>query len=95
MIVPSGKVDKSLGIHLQKIYRTQATDGTGQVERKDVVSISKFAALVERGRAAAMSLPEVRQDRVDQARAARANGSQPEGQSVASAMINGAVERQA
>jgi hypothetical protein len=95
MLVPSGSIDKSLGVHLQKIYRTQATDGPGQVERKDVVSISEFAAVVERGRAAAMSLPEVRQDRVDQARAALANGDQPEAQSVASAMINSAVEGQA
>lgn len=95
MIVPSGKVDKSLGIHLQKIYRTQATDGVAQAERKDVVSISKFASLVERGRAAAMALPEMRQDRVDQARAALAGGTLAEGPSIASAMMNAAIEGQA
>jgi hypothetical protein len=94
MIVPSGKVDKSMGIHLNKIYKTQPADEAGQVARKDVVSISKFAALVERGRAAAMSLPEVRQDRVDQARALLDSGAEPEAASMAAAMINSAVEGQ-
>lgn len=94
MIVPSGKVDKSMGIHLQRIYKMQAADEAGQVVRKDVVSISRFAALVERGRAAAMSLPEVRQDRVDQARAMMESGAEPEAGSLAAAIINSAVERQ-
>jgi hypothetical protein len=95
MIVPSGKVDKSMGIHLQKIYKMQTAGDAGQVGQKDIVSISKFAALVERGRTAAMSLPAVRQDRVDQARAALAEGNEPEAPGIASALINGAVERQA
>jgi anti-sigma28 factor (negative regulator of flagellin synthesis) len=94
MILPSGKVDKSMGIHLQKIYRTSASDEVGQVARKDVVTISKFAALVEKGRAAAMSLPDVRQDRVEQARAALAGGDSTDVSAVASAMISAAVEGQ-
>lgn len=95
MIVPTGKVDKSMGIHLNRIYKTTAADEAAQVGRSsDVVSISKHAALVERGRAAALSLPEVRQDKVEQARTALAENREPEAPSVATAMINGAVERQ-
>ena len=65
MIVPSGAVDKAMGIHLQKIYKTNAPGSADQIGSKDVVTISKFAALVEQGRQSALSLPEVRADRVE------------------------------
>lgn len=92
MIVPSGAVDKTMGIHLQKIYKSCSVTSTDQVASKDMVTISKFAALVERGRQVATSLPEVRADRVEQARAARAAGELPDANQLASAIIDAAVE---
>ena len=94
MIVPSGAVDKAMGIHLQKIYMTNATDSTDQIRCKDIATISKFAALVERGRQCALSLPEVREDLVQQARAAVEAGNLPSADALASAVINAAVEGQ-
>ena len=94
MIVSSGKVDKALGAHLHKVYKTQAPGAAEQGGAQDVVTISKFAELVERGRAAAMSLPDVRADRVEQARRTLDAGDLPGASSVAAAMINGAVEGQ-
>ena len=94
MIIPTGGVDKTLSVHLQRIYKTNATDAVERMSRRDVVSISKFSALVERGRACALALPEVREDLVAGARSALAGGAAPPAIDVASAMINSAVEGQ-
>ena len=92
MIIPSGRVDRSLGVHLQQIYKTNATSTVARASRSDVVTISKFSALVERGRAAALQLPEIRADVAARARDALLTGTAPSGGEVASAMIGAAVE---
>ena len=94
MIIPSGRVDGSLDVHLQKIYKTAATGTVARLSRSDVVTISRFSELVERGRACALALPEVRADVVARARAALFNGEAPAAGEIASAMINGAAEGQ-
>lgn len=94
MIIQTGHIDKALGVHLQRIYKTQATGAAERASRRDVVSISALSALVEHGRACAAALPEVRADRVELARAALRDGIEPDGGSIASAMINHAVEGQ-
>ena len=94
MNISTGGVDKTLGVHLQKIYKSGSTSATQRVGRRDAVSISKFSALVERGRAHAMSLPDVRADRISEARRSLELGEAPCTQDVASAMINHAVEGQ-
>ncbi len=92
MIIPTGGVDKALGVHLHRIYRTNAPSADGQVTRGDAVNISKFSALVELGRARAMSLPDVRAGRVEHARQCIELGELAQGEDIASAMINRAVE---
>lgn len=92
MIIRTGGVDKALGVHLQKIYNTQGADSVARADRRDAVTISKFSALVERGRACAMSLPDIRADRVSQARLSLEMGDEASGADIASAMINGAIE---
>ncbi len=94
MIIPTGGVDKALGTHLQKIYKTDAPGKAGQVSRSDAVNISKLSALVERGTAHAMSLPDVRAERVEHARRCIEHGDLANGGDIASAMINRAVEGQ-
>jgi len=94
MNISTGGVDKALGVHLQKIYKSNSTSGTQRVGRRDALSISNFSALVERGRAHAMSLPDARADRVSQVRKSLELGEMPRTQDVASAMINRAVEGQ-
>ena len=94
MIIPAGRVDGALGVHLQKIYNTNATNAVARASRSDVVTISKFSSLVEHGRRCALALPEVRDDVVSRARQTLLAGSAPDGTDIASAMINAAVEGQ-
>jgi hypothetical protein len=94
MIIPSGKVDSLASIHLQKIYKTAAPGTAARLSRSDAVTISRFSALVEHGRARARALPEVRADVVERARNALLTGAAPAAGDVASAMINAAVEGQ-
>ncbi len=60
MIDRTGGVDKALGVHLNKTYRINGANPDGRSARRDAVTISKFSALVERGRACAMALPAIR-----------------------------------
>ncbi|MCL5105764.1 MAG: flagellar biosynthesis anti-sigma factor FlgM [Armatimonadetes bacterium] len=92
MIIPTGGADKTLGVHLQKIHKTDSTTQVERASRRDVVSISKFSALIELGRSSAMALPDVRSDVVDKARQSMQDGTVPESRDIASAMINRAAE---
>ena len=92
MIDKTGGVDKAFGVHLNKTYKINGANPDGPAARRDAVTISKFSALVERGRACAMALPDVRADRVSQARSLLDTGEMPNTGDVASAIINSAVE---
>jgi len=94
MIDRTGGVDETLRVHLNKTYRIKGADPDGRLARRDAVTISKFSALVERGRECAMALPAVRADRVSEAKSALASGFAHESSDIASAMINGAVKGQ-
>jgi anti-sigma28 factor (negative regulator of flagellin synthesis) len=94
MIIPIGRVNKTLEIHLQKIYATNPTRAADKIGGSDVVSISKFSALLERGRAAALALPEVRADRVAQAKASLEKGEVASSSELAAAIINAVIEGQ-
>lgn len=92
MIIPTGRADQVMGAHLQKIYKTNPAGAVEGAGRSDMVTISKFAALVEHGRSCAMALPDVRHDRVAQARQALESGNLPGGSELASSMISRAVK---
>ncbi len=92
MIIPTGSVNKTLGIHLQKIYATHPTRAVDRLCGSDVVSISKFSTLLERGRAAALALPEVREDRIAQAKASLQKGEIASSSELAAAIINTVFE---
>ena len=94
MITPSGRVDKALGIQLQKVYKSISNVAVEKTSRQDEINISQFSALVEKTRAAAMNLPEIRTDKVMDAKRSIQNGSLPKGNDIASAMINMTVEGQ-
>lgn len=79
---------------MQKIYKTAATDTVARLSRSDIVTISRFSELVERGRACALALPEVRTDVVARAREALLTGAPTAASEIASAMINAVVEGQ-
>lgn len=94
MIIPSGSVDKIMGVHLQKIYKTNNTSAVSKIGSGDSAMISKFSTLVELGQKHAMSLPDVRADRVEQAQAKLRNHDTPGANNIASAMINAMLEGQ-
>lgn len=94
MIIPVGKTGEATALHLQKIYKTDATDAVAKTIRSDVVTISKFSALVELGRSRALAMPEIREDEVARAKLSLAAGESPSGADIASAMIGAAVEGQ-
>ena len=94
MIIPTNRVDNPLGVHLQRIYKTGPVTGTDRPNRADVAAISRFSTLVERGREAALSVPDLRADRVEQAKAALRNGDLAGSSDLASAMINSILEGQ-
>jgi hypothetical protein len=90
IIQPSG-VDKALGVHLQKIYKTNATVAADATGGRDAVSISKFSALVERAHTQVMAMPDVRADRIAQVRSSLDLGESVGVDDIASAMINKAA----
>jgi len=92
MIDRTGGVDRALGAHLNKTHKINGANPDGRWARRDAVTISKFSALVERGRACAMALPQIRADRVAHAKAVIESGEAPGAGEIASAMINSAVE---
>ncbi len=92
MIISTSGVDRVIGVHLNKIYRTSSTSQPQPAGKVDMATISKFSALVERARARAMSAPEVRADRIEQVRSQMESGELPAAEDVASALINRAVE---
>ncbi len=91
MIIPTNRVDSVISAQLQKICRVGQPEGTERASA-DSVSISRFAALVERGRRCAMSQPAVRADLVAQARKRLEQGEAPRGVDIAGSMINSALE---
>lgn len=94
MIDRTSGVDQAHAVHLSKIYKINGADAEGRSARRDAVTISKFSALVERGRACAMALPDVRADRVSQVASSLNAGHTPAVTDVASAMINAVVKGQ-
>jgi len=94
MIIPTGGPDKAFGVHINKIYKTNATTAVDKVSGRDMAMISKFSTLVEHGRACAMALPDVRSDLVAQAKQAIQSGTLPLAGDIAFSMINNAVEGQ-
>jgi hypothetical protein len=94
MIIPARGVDKSIGIQLNKIQRTSGPGTVAGTSRRDALSISGFSALVERARAQALAVPDVRADRVAAAKSRLDSGTAPAVTDIASSMINRAVEGQ-
>ncbi len=94
MIDKTGGVDPVYPVRFNKTYKVNGAHDDGRSTGRDAVTISKFSALVERGRACAMALPDVRTDRVAQAKSLLDAGETPGVGDIASAMINSAVKGQ-
>lgn len=97
MIIPTSGADKTLGVHLQRIYKTGAVAGAQSLRNADTVEITKFSALIERGTKSAMALPDTRADLVARSRARLQSGTVDEhyaSTDIAGCMINSAVEGQ-
>lgn len=94
MIDRTGGVDPTYAVRFNKTYKINGAHDDGRSTGRDAVAISKFSALVERGRARAMALPDVRADRVAQARSSLDAGDTPGVHDIASSMINAAVKGQ-
>lgn len=94
MIMPTGGTDKVSEVQINKIYKINAAVPTGKTSAADSATISKFSALVEKGRTYALSQPEVRNDKVSQAKQLLENGTLPQATDIASMMINSAAEGQ-
>lgn len=94
MIIPTGGVEKALGIQPQKVYKTNAAEAINRMSRGDVVRLSKFSVLVEQARARALAQPDTRDDVVAKAREALENGNMPSAGDIAGSMINSAAEGQ-
>lgn len=92
MIISTDRVGSALGVHLQKTYKTNPVTIPKPAGGLDEASISRFSALIERARAQALSLSDVRANRVDEVRAALKVGQTPQAVDVASSIINQAVE---
>lgn len=94
MILPINSADNALGVHLNKVYKTQSITSAQQIGRSDNVTISKFSELLEQARACAMSQPDIRTDVVEKAKAALTEGNLAGSEDIASKLINRAVEGQ-
>jgi len=94
MIDRTGGVHRAWGVQLGKTSKISGANPDGCSARRDAVTISKFSALVERGRACAMALPSVRPNRVSEVRTFLDSGETHRSTEIASAMINSAVEGQ-
>lgn len=92
MLVQSKRVDGVLGVHMCKVYKAHGVKASGGLNQSDVVNISKFSQLVERGRARALLLPAVREELVNRAREALLSGERLPSEKVAAEMIMGASE---
>lgn len=87
MIEPSSRIDQTLGIDLKKVYKSISAASIRQVDT-DQINISEFSALVEKTRTMALELPDIRLDKVVQAKSDLAAGKRAPSCDIASAMIN-------
>lgn len=92
MIIPSGGVEKALGAQIQKIYKTNHSDTVSRTTVQDLASISAAGKLVDIGKAAALKLPSVREDKVQAAREMIANGTLPSAEDIAGNIIDHLTE---
>ncbi|MGQ9456155.1 MAG: flagellar biosynthesis anti-sigma factor FlgM [Armatimonadota bacterium] len=90
MLVQSKRVDGVLGVHMCKVYKAPGVNASTGLNQNDLVSISKFSQLVERGRAHALLLPAMREELVNKVREALLSGERPTSEKVAAEMIMGA-----
>lgn len=88
MIISNGGVERVLGPHLQRIYKSNAVERSMVAGDADSVVISTEARLVQLARQTARQLPEVREDRVAVLQQAVSNGEyQPSNDDVAASML--------
>lgn len=92
MIQPTDGIDGIQKVQLQKVYKVNSAGMVDRTSRSDAVTISKYSAMVERGKAIAMSLPEMRDDRVSEVKASLETGNTPSTVDITSAMINNAAK---
>ena len=94
MLLAGGGVERVLGPHLQKIYKTQPTARAQSVSRQDVVTISVEARLAQRAREAAVKAPDLRADVVAAAKNRIESGEAVSSNDLARTILQRASERQ-
>lgn len=94
MLLAGGGVERVLGPHLQRIYKTQPTARAQSVSRQDVVTISVEARLAQKAREAAANAPDVRADVVADAKSRIAGGENKPSIDLANTIMQRASERQ-
>lgn len=94
MITPANGPDNTPALLIKTLKKVNGTSGIERPARTDVVSISKFSSLIERARAEALSLPDIRTDAVEKARQTIKDGKLPPAIDIASAIINRAANEQ-
>jgi hypothetical protein len=92
MIQPTDGIDGIQKVQLQKVYKASSAGTVDRTSRSDAVTISKYSAMVEQGKAIAMSLPEIRADRISEVKASLETGDTPSTGDITSAMINCAAK---
>lgn len=95
MLLAGGGVERVLGPHLQKIYKTNTTARVQSVSRQDVVTISVEARLAQKAREAAADAPSVRADVVADAKSRLESGVSMSNTDLARMIMQRASERQA
>lgn len=94
MLVSGGGVERVLGPHLQRIYKTHSTPRVKSAAQQDVVTISFEARLAQKARAAAANAPDVRADVVAEARSRVDDGYSVTSTDLAQAMLTRVSRRQ-
>lgn len=93
MLLAGGGVERVLGPHMQKIYRTHQTQRVQTVSQKDVVTISVEARLAGKAREAAANTPDLRQDVVAKAKSRIESGCSVPSIELARTIMQRSLER--
>lgn len=94
MLLAGGGVERVLGPHMQKIYKTHTTARVRSVSGQDVVTISVEARLAQKAREAAANAPDVRPAVVAEAQSRLASGATTPSSELARTILQRASERQ-
>jgi hypothetical protein len=94
MLVSGGGIERVLGPHLQRIYKTNSTPRVKSASQQDVVQISVEARLAQKAREAAAKAPDIRSEAVAKAKSQVESGRVVSSDELAQAILKRVSERQ-